>query len=94
VKLFWRCSINANFLVAVIFCNAGGPSEDYLGISQITVPLKGNIARLPDGQEATLYADLDMNIAIAAEETYKIRADLAKDEWHYDYRKATMPSST
>jgi hypothetical protein len=34
-----------------------------------------------------------MNVAKAAEETYKIRADLAKDEWHYDYRKVLKPSS-
>ena len=31
-------------------------------------------------------AQLDMGIVEDAEANYQVRADLAKDEWHYDYR--------
>lgn len=30
--------------------------------------------------------DLDMQIVEDAEENYKVRADLIRDDWHYDYR--------
>ena len=30
--------------------------------------------------------DVDMQILEDAEENYQIRADLASDGWHYDYR--------
>jgi len=30
--------------------------------------------------------DLDMEILEQAEENYKVRADLARHDWHYDYR--------
>ncbi len=30
--------------------------------------------------------DLDMEILREAEDNYKVREDLASDDWHYDYR--------
>lgn len=30
--------------------------------------------------------DLDLEILNQAEKTYNIRSDLAKHDWHYDYR--------
>ena len=30
--------------------------------------------------------DLDLTILDEAEANYKVRADLAKHDWHYDYR--------
>ena len=30
--------------------------------------------------------DLDMEILQEAEDNYKVREDLARDDWHYDYR--------
>lgn len=30
--------------------------------------------------------DLDMQILEDAEQNYKVRADLASEGWHYDYR--------
>lgn len=30
--------------------------------------------------------DVDMSIVEAAEENYQVRADLARSDWHYEYR--------
>ena len=35
--------------------------------------------------------DVDMGILEEAEECYGIRGDLARDDWHYDYRHDTKP---
>jgi len=35
--------------------------------------------------------DLDMQIIEDAEENYQVRADLARDGWHYDYRHNLEP---
>lgn len=72
---------------AVVFCNAGGPHEEgYAGLSQISVPFQGPIARLGSGAEGMIVADLDMNVLDVAEENYKVRQDLAREDWHYTYR--------
>jgi hypothetical protein len=34
----------------------------------------------------TAIADVDMQIVEDAEENYQVRADLARLDWHYDYR--------
>jgi hypothetical protein len=34
-----------------------------------------------------LVVDLDLSILDVAEENYKVREDLARDDWHYDYRR-------
>lgn len=72
---------------AVIYANCGGPSErGYAGLSQVTVPFQGAIGRIGNSEEAMKIVDLDMEILEEAEETYHVRADLAREDWHYDYR--------
>lgn len=34
--------------------------------------------------------DLDLEILKIAEANYKIREDIARDDWHYDYRHTKM----
>jgi hypothetical protein len=66
--------------------NAGGPpGRLYQGGSQIAVPFIGPIARIGSAAEGMAIADLDMQILEDAEENYQIRADLARDDWHYTY---------
>jgi hypothetical protein len=78
------------FTLALIYVNAGGPSEDgYAGLSQLAVPIKGSIGKHETPAEGMSIAELDMAILDAAEEMYKIRADIAREDWHYDYRKGS-----
>ncbi|OCL08192.1 carbon-nitrogen hydrolase [Glonium stellatum] len=72
---------------AIIFANAGGPpGRGYAGLSQVTVPYIGPLTRLGSCAEGMSVVDLDLGILEDAEENYKVRADLARDDWHYDYR--------
>jgi len=41
---------------------------------------------LGDSEEGIAVADVDMQILEDAEENYQVRADLARLDWHYDYR--------
>jgi hypothetical protein len=78
-------------VLAIIFANAGGPpGHGYAGLSQITVPYIGPLTRLGSCAEGMSVVDLDLGILEAAEENYKVRADLARDDWHYDYRHSKM----
>lgn len=73
---------------AVVFANAGGPAgKNYCGLSQITAPYVGPLARLGSSAEGMAVADLDMQICHDAEENYSIRADLANSEWRDVYLK-------
>lgn len=36
--------------------------------------------------EGMSVADIDMQVLEDAETNYQVRADLARDDWHYDYR--------
>lgn len=74
------------FGTGIIFANAGGPpAQSFIGLSQVCVPFAGPLARL-DWAEGILVVDLDMGIIEEGESSYKIRADLAREDWHYDYR--------
>jgi hypothetical protein len=57
----------------------------------VTVPFVGPLARLGASPEGMLVVDLDMSIVEAAEDHYKVREDMARENWHYDYRQ---PNST
>ena len=37
-------------------------------------------------EEGFIVVDLDMSVLDLAEENYKVRQDLASEEWHYSYR--------
>ncbi|TKA26090.1 hypothetical protein B0A50_04586 [Salinomyces thailandicus] len=79
-----RCFENT---CAVIFANAGGPpGKGYAGRSQVCVPYAGALTRLGSCAEGMAVVDLDMKIVEDAEENYQVRADLARTDWHYEYR--------
>jgi predicted amidohydrolase len=75
-----RCFENS---CGVVFANAGGPSDVYVGLSQIAVPFVGPIAAMKDSSEGTIIADIDLGVLKAAEVNYKVRADMTAVDWHY-----------
>jgi len=73
---------------AIVFANAGGPpGRGYAGLSQVTVPFIGPLVRLGSGEEGVAIVDLDTTVLDEAEDNYKVRADLAREDWHYDYSR-------
>lgn len=82
-----KATIHADAGVAVVFANAGGPpGKGYAGLSQVCVPWAGPLVRLGSSAEGMAVVDLDMGIVDAAEDNYQVRADLARSDWHYEYR--------
>lgn len=80
-------AILADARLAVVFANAGGPpGKGYAGLSQICVPYAGPLVRLGSCAEGMAVADVDMQIVEDAEENYQVRSDIARSDWHYDYR--------
>lgn len=77
-----RCFENT---CGIIFANGAGPGEDFLGLSQVTMPLVGPIAKMGN-EEGVRVVDMDLGILDVAERNYKVRQDLKKDDWHYVYR--------
>jgi predicted amidohydrolase len=71
----------------VVFVNAGGKVEDgYCGLSQVAMPLVGAVKESFDGpEEGMRVVEVDMEILEIAENNYKVREDLAKEDWHYGY---------
>lgn len=70
-----------------VFANAGGPpGRGYAGLSQVTMPFVGPIVKLGNCQEGMAVVDVDMQVVEDAEDNYGVRADLAREGWHYDYR--------
>jgi predicted amidohydrolase len=72
---------------AIIFCNVGGPKEEgYAGISQVVLPLVGTVpGSFTDSTPGMRIVEVDMKTVDVAEENYKIREDLAGNDWHYGY---------
>jgi len=74
---------------AIIFANAGGPvgkvtTGTYAGLSQVTVPFKGAMGKL-GAEEGMSVVELDMQILEDAESNYKVREDMRREGWHYEY---------
>jgi len=74
---------------AIIFANAGGPvgkatTGSYAGLSQVTVPFKGAMGKLGT-EEGMSVVELDMQILEDAESNYKVREDMGREGWHYEY---------
>jgi hypothetical protein len=89
VCVFFRLSIDCTKMIdqAVVFANAGGPpGRGYAGLSQVTVPFVGPLAKLGGCAEGMSVVDIDMQILEDAEENYQVRSDIASSGWHYDYR--------
>ena len=79
-----RCFENT---CAIIFVNAGGPpGKGYAGLSQVTMPFVGPIAKIGGAAEGMIVADMDLGVLDIAEANYKVRSDLAREDWHYKYR--------
>lgn len=57
-----------------------------MGLSQVTVPFVGPICKMGAREEGVRVVDLDMTVVDEAENTYKVRADIAREDWHYDYK--------
>ncbi|KAL7941490.1 carbon-nitrogen hydrolase [Trichoderma barbatum] len=75
-----RCFENS---CAVVFANAGGPSETFVGLSQVAMPFLGPVNRIWDSSEGFFIADIDMEILKESELNYKVREDMAGKRWHY-----------
>ncbi|MCJ1289434.1 hypothetical protein MMC34_000966 [Xylographa carneopallida] len=78
---------------AVVFVNAGGPQSSqkpnpYAGLSRVTVPFLGPLGNetKDSAEEGMSIVDIDMEILEEAEKQYKVRQDIARSDWHYDYR--------
>lgn len=72
---------------AVVFVNVGapaaaGPGREYVGRSQLAMPLQGALGRL-GAAEAMSVVTLDFGVLDAAEDAYRVRADMAQEGWHY-----------
>ncbi|KAJ6155806.1 hypothetical protein N7470_006372 [Penicillium chermesinum] len=90
-RLFLESTLTARTFentCAIIFANAAGPSEDFLGLSQVTLPLVGPVAKM-GCEEGMQVVDMDMSVLQVAERNYKVRQDLQKEDWHYVYRHTT-----
>ncbi|KAF2766485.1 carbon-nitrogen hydrolase [Teratosphaeria nubilosa] len=86
-----RCFENT---CAIVFANAGGPpGKGYAGLSQVCVPYAGALTRLGSSAEGMAVVDLDMGIVEDAEANYQVRADLARTDWHYEYRHTEKDDS-
>ncbi|KAL8992704.1 MAG: hypothetical protein Q9169_006896 [Polycauliona sp. 2 TL-2023] len=78
---------------AVVFVNAGGPvgssRSTYAGLSRVAVPFLGALGdeTKDSSEEGMSIVDLDMRHVEEAEANYKVRADLARDDWHYSSSK-------
>jgi predicted amidohydrolase len=80
---------------AIVFANAGGPpGEGYAGLSQVTVPFVGALTKLGSSAEGMSVVDVDMQILEDAESCYRVRSDLASEDWHYDYRHSIPKESS
>lgn len=78
----------------VIFCNAGGPREEgYVGLSSVTMPIAGTLTgSFEDGEPGVRVVEADLKLLDIAEDNYKIREDLKREDWHYGYSHNTEGS--
>ncbi|KAL3421975.1 Nitrilase [Phlyctema vagabunda] len=66
----------------LVFSNGGGA-----GLSQVAVPFRGALGKMGQ-EEGSTVVDVDMQILDVAEANYKVREDMAKQGWHYEYTLA------
>lgn len=77
---------------AFVFVNTAAPLDskdgrdangaEYAGLSQLALPLKGSVGRLGKTEGMSL-VDLDTKVLDVAENVYKVRYDMASENWHY-----------
>lgn len=75
-----RCFENS---CAVVFANAGGPPDTFVGLSQVAMPFIGPVNRMWDSSEGFFIADIDMEVLKESELNYKVREDMTGKDWHY-----------
>lgn len=75
-----RCFENS---CAVVFANARGPSDVYLGLSQVAVPFAGPVSAMKDSLEGMILAEIDLKVLEESEINYRVREDLMGADWHY-----------
>ncbi len=73
----------------IVFANAGGPKGkvtkgSYAGLSQVAVPFVGAMGKLGE-EEGMSVVEVDMQILEDAESNYKVREDMGREDWHYEY---------
>lgn len=78
-----RCFEN---VCAVVLCNAGGPEEVFVGMSQVAVPFVGRLGGIEGAGEGMVVVEIDKEVLVEAERNYQVRADMASEGWHYRYR--------
>ncbi|MCJ1472723.1 hypothetical protein MMC13_001372 [Lambiella insularis] len=78
---------------AIVFANIGGSKSStktnlYAGLSRVVVPFLGALGdeTKDSAEEGMSIVDLDMQILDEAEKQYKVREDIAREDWHYVYR--------
>lgn len=77
---------------AVVFANAGGSAAtgggDYAGMSRVVVPFVGALGgeTVRSRVEGMSVVEVDMRVVEEAERQYKVREDIAGEDWHYLYR--------
>ena len=103
-KLFLESTLTARAFentCAVVFVNAGGPKGatrpgTFAGLSRIAMPFIGarGAETLDTGEEGMSVVDIDMELLEEAEKHYKVREDLAREDWHYVYRHDSTARGT
>ncbi|KAJ9255253.1 hypothetical protein DTO195F2_6328 [Paecilomyces variotii] len=77
-----RCFENT---CAIIFANAAGPADKFMGTSRVSLPFVGAVGKM-GSEEGVSVVDMDLGILDLAESCYKVRQDINSEGWHYVYR--------
>jgi len=77
----------------IVFVNAGAPPGTadkgiYAGLSRICLPFLGALGdeTKDTAEEGMSIVEIDMEVVEEAEKNYKVRSDIAGENWHYTYR--------
>lgn len=68
--------------VAIVFANAAGEDEKWLGMSRVAMPVVGTVGTMGH-EEGALVVEVDLGVLDVAEECYGVRGDLTLEGWHY-----------
>ena len=95
-KLFLESAVTSRAFentCTVIFVNTGGPKGatkpgTFAGLSRVAMPFVGarGSETMNTGEEGMSIVEVDMELLEEAEKNYKVREDLAREDWHYVYR--------
>ncbi|KAJ5831785.1 hydrolase carbon-nitrogen family [Penicillium riverlandense] len=77
-----RCFENT---CGIVFVNAAGPPENFLGMSRVVLPTVGPVGKM-GSEDGLLVVDMDLGLLDVAEKNYKVRQDMGREDWYYVYR--------